>query len=535
VDELQSQQKAFEELKGLSDDTLARLSFAMPWQYTSEDSDYRDPDGFDERPLTKDTANWNREKLQLACWDKFHKNPQVNTAVRGQVGRLTGWGFQVSSPIWDIQEIIEDETFDWRNRLYNFWPKYVARAVVEGELFLILTLHNDGFVEVDFLDPSVLDESKGDGSGILFHPGKTTMPLAYCLLADNGHTSQIPSIFIARFPELKKVLTDHKDYRQKQYSASRTRGFKYRKIGSFMRYIVAWDRGFVTRRNISYLRTTLEWLNHYENLKKYEIDHKKSSGAYLWVVTMEDPKAFRLWLSLSDVDKKKTSILQKKTPGGTIILPPGMKMTSQNPTLPKISEQDTDIMHMITGGLNEPEDVSTGQATGTYASVKASRGPMSDRISDEIAWFDRFLKFDFWASIFLLKAAMGAMKDRIKVRMAVDFKGKEPVFQNVARRPEQLIDVSYPTSEVVDYETRAKGLLGSKHGSLYDTMGMPNKELAKRMGFGNYHQLRLRQATEEDNYPDTILTIDQESMQERVEGETTAKRRKEIAAKKKKE
>jgi len=64
------------------------------------------------------------------------------------------------------------------------------------------------------------------------------------------------------------------------------------------------------------MRTTIEWANHYENLKRYEIDHKKSSGSYLWVFSFEDPKAFKTWLSLSPEDRAKTGVYQKKTPGG---------------------------------------------------------------------------------------------------------------------------------------------------------------------------------------------------------------------------
>lgn len=509
-----------EHLKALPDDVLSRISFAMPWNYDDSTGGYRDPDGFDAKSHVKEDVLWKREDMQVECWSKFHRSPQVSTAVRGLVGRMTGWGFHASSRIWEIQEVIEEIELDQRNRLYNFWPKYVVRALVEGELYLILTTHDDGFIEVDFLDPSVLDTSVGGGDGIIFHPGKTIMPLAYAINDGNGNHWQIPSVFVARFPELKNTLMAQKDYVSKHYIGSRSRKKKYQKVAGFTRFIVAWDRGFVTRRNISYIRTVIEWLNYYENLKKYEIDHKKSAGAYVWVVEVEDIRSFRLWLSLTDEQRRKTGIMQKKTPGATLVLPPGMKLTAQNPNLPNISDSDTDILHMVTGGLNEPEDVSTGQSKGTYASVKASRGPMSDRISDELAWFDRFLKYDFWGAIFYLRSQLtDDFPETFSVRMATTFKDKKPQFKEIKRRAEQLIDVTYPISEMVDYEGRAKGLLGTKHGSLYDTMGLPNTELARRMGFGNYYQLRLQQATEEEEYPDTILTLDQEAMQERVEGE----------------
>ena len=148
----------------------------------------------------------------------------------------------------------------------------------------------------------------------------------------------------------------------------------FRQFGGFYRFIVSWDRGFVTRRAISYLRTILQWLNHYENLKKYEIDHKKSSGAYLWVFKIIDARSFKLWLQMSDEEKRKTGIMAKKTPGSSLVLPPGIVLEVVNPNLSQITEQDEDIKEMIASGLNEPSDVMTGTTKGsTFSSITASR------------------------------------------------------------------------------------------------------------------------------------------------------------------
>ena len=51
--------------------------------------------------------------------------------------------------------------------------------------------------------------------------------------------------------------------------------------------------------------------------------------------------------------------------------------------------------------------------------------------------------------------------------------------------------------------------MGVKHGSVYDNLGIPNEEIAKRMGFGNYRRLRLAQATEEDKYPELNPMLDE--------------------------
>jgi len=500
-------------LSKLTDEELSSLKLSMPWQYDAvgESEGTKDEDGFSIGAVNpmEDRAN-----LQKICWAKFNKNPFVGTAIRGQVGRLTGLGFEISCDVPEIQEAITETEFDPRNRLYMYWTKFTARAFVEGELFLLLTVHPDSFIEVDFIDPAHI--TGGGDDGIIYHPNKSTFPLFYYVTVNSSATGNtnnevvlVPSIFMAYYPELMKVARKVNNFNEGLTKDSKSSKNIYNDLGGFQRFIVSWDRSFITYRNVSYLRTIIEWLNHYENLKKYEIDHKKSSGAYVWVVSIEDPKSFRTWLSLTDEERRKTGIMAKKTPGSTLVLPPGMKIEAHSPKLPSISDSDTDILHMVTGGLNEPEDVSTGQSKGTFASVKASRGPMSDRVSDEIAYFDRFLKYDFYRAVFYLKAAVSSFPRLFSAKVAVDYKAKKPIFKDVSKAPEFLIDVTYPVSEVNDAETRARAFLGVKHGSVYDNLGIPNEEIAKRMGFGNYRRLRLAQATEEEKYPELMPQLDE--------------------------
>jgi hypothetical protein len=236
-------------------------------------------------------------------------------------------------------------------------------------------------------------------------------------------------------------------------------------------------------------------------------------------VRFTDVKSWITWLNLSDEDRKKTGIAAQKTPGGTLVIGPNMEVEAKNPNLPRISDGDSDIMQMISSGLNEPEDVTTGQSKGTFASVKASRGPMSDRINDEMAYFERWLRYDFWGNIFFLKSKTLDFPETFTRREATDFKGKKPVFENVKKAPERCLDILFPVSSVENIEGTAKAMLGVKHGSLYDTAGIPNEELMKKMGFRNYRQLRLRQATEEEELPKLVLAADQESMQEQKEAE----------------
>ena len=512
------------EIDGLSDEAALRIGVSngaigasTPWEYSAQQNPIqRDADGFSigNGLVNKKEGETNREAWQRVCWDLFHNNPLVNTSIRGITGRLTGFGFEITSDIYDINLVIEEIFFDPRNRLYHFLPIFVTRSFIEGELFLSLTVHNNGFIEVDFIDPSVVN---GGDSGIISHPRKNTMPMVYMLDDGSGNQQQVPSIFLARYPELINDIQDEPhldmDLLNKNKPSKGKAGFN--KVGGFNRFIVSWDKGLMTKRSIAHLRTVVQWLNFYENLKKYEIDHKKSAGAYVWTATFEDMRSYKLWMSLSDIDRAKTGIMAKKTPGGTLVLPPGMKFTVTSPQLPTINETDTDIMHMATSGMNEPEDIATGQAKGTYASIKASRGPMSDRTSDEAEYFRRFMTYDLWSAIFFLRSAVSKFPETFKVREAVEFKGKEPKFKDVEYKPERLIEITFPTSEVVDYETRAKALLGTKHGSTKEQLGIPLDEIAKKMGFGNYKRLRLRSATEDDMYPELKPEEDQESVQEK--------------------
>lgn len=495
----------------------------------------QDEDGFDiAGGLTvalNDFSNFGA--IQSECWQKFNENPQLNSHVRDYMGMLTGFGFEIISHIPEVQDYIDEICDDIRNEFYKYMTKYVARAEIQGELFLALTVHADGFVEFDFMDPSTLTGGGTDGSGIYFHPRKQTMPVAYEFKVPrptgSGSNTEskmlIPSVYCAHYPEFLNEARNHYKFDIADLADSKGDGAKFNKLGGYKRFIISWDKGFLTRRNLSHLKTTLEWINHYVNLKKWEIDHKKSSGSYLWVVTMEDMKAFRNWLKMSAEEKAATGLTKKKSPGGTLILPPGLSIECKNPSLSSISEQDTDIMHMITSGLNKPEDMVTGQTKGdTFSGVKASRGPQSDRNQDEIAYFERFLRMDMWRNIFFLKnATTPSFKLTHKVKKVIGFKGEKEVFRTKNEKVEKLIYFNFPISEISDLESKAKALLGVSHASVSETLGIPKEIIAKRLGFNNYRGLRYQFAEEENEFPDLPLTSEILAAQQSSNGVTPEK------------
>ena len=524
----------------LPDAAVQHLSFAINNSVAGESiggkrSDV-DEDGFPLLSGLSDYTSFNA--LQQQCWSKFVRNPQINSHVRDYAGNLTGFGFETSSHVVEINDIIELISEDPRNNLITNTTKYVARAEIEGELFLPLTLHRDGFVEIDFADPSSLKGGGDKNSGIIFHPKKPTMPLLYLFEVSTAHGAEIhayPSIYLAYYPKLWGLISNHVSLQGKKIVYPKKSGRPYSQLGGFSSFVVSWDRGFLTPRNVSHIRTTLEWLNYYEDLKKYEIDHKKSSGAYLWIIAFEDIKAFRVWLAMSDVEKAACGLMEAKTPGGTLMVPPGTKVTCMNPQLPSISGTDTDILRMVVSGLNRPEDMVTGVSSGTtFAGIKATRGPQADRTRDEIAYFDRFLIFEFWRAIFFLHSAATGFPSLFRRQEVIGFdKEKEPITRWVKKPPHKLISIGFPTSEVSDTESTAAGLLGVKHSSVVDTLGIPREIVARRMGFSGYRKLRYQAAEEDMELPELLMTADAESVQEKREAEPSRKEVKKRAEDKK--
>lgn len=526
-------EKLLERLDNMSDKELGsymtQIVSMAPWQGAepgslagrTDGSTIVDEDGFRIEAMGEDFNYQDFQKLQQLCWTKFNRNPFVYTTVVDNTGRIAGKDFSMGSTDHEIQMFMEEIWEDPRNHLVLNFEKYVARNEIQGELFLCATLHKSGFVEIDFISPSSIRGFK-DNSGILKPKGKPLFPLMYRVEVENDEeikkTVFIPSINMAYYPEMWKELDkipDWKTYGKLDDIQGKKSDKVFSKLNGYTQFILHFDQGFVTTRNVSRLKTAMEWLNYYDNLKKWEIDHKKSSGAYLWTIEVEDRAAFRLWLSMSDEEKAKTGLMSKKTPGGTVMLPPGFKMTCNNPKLSPISNQDNDILDMVSAGLNTAEDQMTGSSSGsTYGGVKMSRGPLSDRIQDKIAGWERWMIHGFWKGVFHLAATTGKIPETYKERKAYTFKKKEPKFKNFTLPVYKSVFVNFPTSAMSDLESTVKALMGVKHGAVNKTLGISDNDIAKRIGFQNLHQSRLDSATESDLYPDNLTDEEVEQLEE---------------------
>lgn len=475
----------------------------------------RDEDGFSQNVYDFGSGNYKGFKeWQQACWIKFKSNAFVHTTVLDTTGRLTGMGFNLFSHYPKANDFIDSFWHDPRNRLVTNFKKYVARGVIQGELPLNVTMHKDGFVEVDFVSPTTI-YGFTDSSGIITKKGKNNFHLMYRVVDSDNDVYLIPSINLAYYPELWKDVEENTEYKNAISGGAKLLGKEDYGIEGYTSFIIWMDQGFVTKRNVGGVQVVMEWLNHYDNMKRWELDHKKSSGAYLWVVEIEDRQAFRLWLSLSDADRKATGLLAKKTPGGTLMLPPGFKMTCHNPKLASITNQDEDILNMIAGGLNTPKDVMTGSSSGqTYSGAKLSRGPVGNRVMDSMADLERWMTHEFFRGVLWLHHKAGKMSWTYPMEKAFKFVKGEPKFKKYKVEAHRTVEINFPTSEMDDVESKTKAYLGSKHGPVPQTLGISHSTVAKRIGVNGYSQERLLKATEDNMYPELMSNDEAEQIVE---------------------
>jgi len=498
-------------------DVLMRHSFAMtPWQGSPPGSlslssgTYTDEDGFTYGMSEDDFTDF--VTLQRECWNLYRTNGFVFTTMQDLVGRLCGHGFSQFSPYERLNDFMDKVWHDPRNMLVSNFSDYVLRGIIQGETYLAATVHNDGFVEVDFIAPTLVSGFT-DGSGILFAKNKPNMPLLYKVNGDASNPHYIPDINLAYYPELWAQIESSQEWGQiKDRIINSGKGRDdLHKCQTFM---LRWEQGAVTKRNIGRVRASMEWINHYINLKKWEMDHKKSSGSYLWHMEFEDVKAWKLWLALSEEQRLMTGLMQTKTPGMTVMTPPGMKLEVKNPQLSSITNQDNDILKMISAGLNVPEDMMTGSSSGiTYGGAKLSRGPIADRIKNDVVDLERWLINVFWQGSFYLHHLYSGANWTYKSRKAYKFDGGKAKFKVVTQDAYRTIAVTWPLSEMSDLEGTTRAVLGVKHGPVTEQLGISCASVSRRLGYSDYYKERLDAETEKATFPELAISSVIESAQ----------------------
>ena len=473
---------------------------------------------------TRDDANW--KELHDEVWRQYEESPFVGTSVRDTVGFLTGQGFNISSPEEDIDDLIYDTDHHFANKLYRRHKTYATQRCVSGELHLILTVNplargGKGLVEVDWADPNEI-------TGIRFHPHKTRMPLLYSL-GEGANTQLVPSIDIIHDPGLIDAAMDENcpvygtcEFNPEVLAGQKSDHPKLKPLGGYRRFVVEWEGSSLTHRELGTLRSVIVWSNFYTLLKLIEIDHKRAMSSFVWNLQFTDKESFETYMELSPTQRDQMGLEKPKKVGATVISPPGSEMKAISPQLPSLSGQDTDIKEAMVGGLNQPSDAVTGTSDGTYASVKASRGPWGARMQDVQAEFRSFLVNDVYGNILTIHRKAFRMKKRHMGLKAVKFDGdKKPILKLRPLRMDDLILVDLPLFDAGDFEKMVKAWLGSKHAGAAGALGISNAYVARQIGIQNYVQERMGFETERESYPPLAKTLNQEAVQEEglIDGE----------------
>ena len=176
----------------------------------------------------------------------------------------------------------------------------------------------------------------------------------------------------------------------------------------------------------------------------------------------------------------------------------------------------------------------TGSSSGqTYGGVKVSRGPLSDRVSDSTEMLHRFLVYHFFRAVFFLKSKTIKLPLTFKQKKAVEFTADgKPKFKNVSTPAHELVEVDFPVSEVSDLESRSKALLGVKHGSLIDVLGLPPSMISRKLGISSYRAKRLQAETEKEVYGELMTSAQSEAnMEQTIEPAVPGSKNKKSAGK----
>jgi len=468
---------------------------------------------------SKEESKWDRATINATAWDKYIKDAFVRTSIERIVGRITGEGFQFYSENWKINRWIDRIVYDVRNELYSSISGFVTRKLVESELFLKLTVHeDDGFVEVDIIEPGMVED-------IIAHKRKNNLPLFFKVRTDPKEAAKgsgyvfYPSVYVGYLPKLALEYDQTKGFDPKDVEQNPDVKKKSRNKLLYRSYVLNWRFGVKEMdRYVSSLRTVFEPIEDYKEAKEWRFEYMKAISSFFIFYQFEDQKTWVRWLALPEEKKKETGLAQPLRPADRLFCPPGVKPLLLNPNLPRLSGEDEDFLKWISGGLRQPYDITSSDIKGpTYASVKGSRTPYLDFISDVRDMARNFFINDFWKFIFFTKGCFDRYFVDMTVREAVEFKAKKPKFRDVVKRPESLIKVSFPMSAEVDMLNVANASLGSKRGSLTYHLGTPKSLTADKLGIGDYHNQLLYRATEEERYPEEYVKVD-----ENVEGNAGA-------------
>ncbi len=176
-------------------------------------------------------------------------------------------------------------------------------------------------MEVDFMSPSSLKD-------VYLPPFKQTLPLLYefNVVSDANNpeissTKQIPSIYVSEFKGLAEEMEKLSAFDKTKILRKKSKSGIWKKTNGYQSFIIAWDKGLFTKRNVSSMRTTIEWANHYENLKRYEIDHKSLLDLIFGFSLLRMQNRLRLGFLCRLKTELKLVFIRRKLPADLLFSP----------------------------------------------------------------------------------------------------------------------------------------------------------------------------------------------------------------------
>lgn len=417
---------------------------------------------------------------------------------------------------------MRDLFYSYRNKLYAKAVGWVIRMFAECELFLLLSIDEEGNTTVRALEPDRIGNATD--SGLITDPDDVTQTVFY-----KYSTSTDEFIPDARWiiepdymKERMKILGDKVD--QKLINPiTKGKGGKYNKIGGYRRFILHWKNltGIHEyKRDTASLSTVIEWINLLIKHIRWESDHKRALSAYTWEIKFSDEPAgkvsWTMWNKMTPTEKDATNLTKPLSPGSRVFMMPGMGLKVYNPQIPSMSGSNQDLFNISGASARTPQDLFQGQTAGsTYASIKSTRPPLVAEIENIQNKFENFLRYEFLRVCFAAKLAMGGslvspkgkkykLPETYEVQWPTKIVKGKATFKKIDKELCEAAKFTFPSVQLdANPQERANMSLGSKHTGLQG-IGVSNETIAKLLGVSDLSRERKRKILEEMEYGESI-------------------------------
>lgn len=499
---------------------------AAPWQspanYSSNATSIdQSVSIFESSEVDGKPSDMNWRELQEEGYKKYKTFPPLNAAVESKSNYIAGPGFYVYSPVLEISEFLRDLVYSYRNKLYSRVVGWMVRMLSEVEIFVLITLDENGTATIRNLEPGQI--GSGDEKGLILDPDDATQTLFYKYSSSKGE-EYIPDARWILEPEyMKERLKELKGFDNSKISKSTNKGAKFTKVGGYRRFVMHWKNltGIPEyQRDTASIATILEWVNYTIQALKWELDYKKALAAHTHDFTFGSDTQGRIswsiWQKMTDAQKKATGLTEPYAPGSKTFIPPGMTHKISAPQLPNMSGNNQDLMLMAGAGMKTPQDMWQGQSSGqTQASIKSTRPPLMFETESLQHAFGNWFTYEFLRVCMHAKIMLGGkvitatgkdytLNESYKDRTAYEDANGKPEIVDIDVEPIWKIELGFPVVELdIDPDKTVNSSLGSKHAG-WAGMGVSRKTLARKGGIPLFNKEIAESLVEKEKYGDIV-------------------------------